>query len=43
MIAVIQRVSQASVKMARYRLRKKLDLTPEADLADFLKSSIQTT
>ncbi|HTJ49007.1 MAG TPA: two-component regulator propeller domain-containing protein [Cyclobacteriaceae bacterium] len=42
-IAEAMGISQTSVKMARYRLRKKLDLAPEADLTEFLKVNIQTS
>ncbi|RAW00608.1 two-component regulator propeller domain-containing protein [Pseudochryseolinea flava] len=36
-IAEAMGISQTSVKMARYRLRKKLNLSPEEDIHDFLK------
>ncbi|MBT1688046.1 two-component regulator propeller domain-containing protein [Dawidia soli] len=36
-IAAAMSISQASVKMARYRLRKKLGLTPEEDITAFLE------
>jgi ligand-binding sensor domain-containing protein len=36
-IAEAMGISQASVKMARYRLRKKLGLTPEEDISEFLQ------
>ena len=35
-IAEAMGISQTSVKMARYRLRKKLGLRPEDDIKDFL-------
>lgn len=35
-IAPLINISFRSVEMARYRLRKKIDLTPEASLADYL-------
>lgn len=35
-IAEAMGISQASVKMARYRLRKKLSLSPEEDIHEFL-------
>lgn len=35
-IALLKNISTESVKMARYRLRKKLNLQPEADLFKFL-------
>jgi ligand-binding sensor domain-containing protein len=35
-IAEAMGISQTSVKMARYRLRKKLGLTPEEDISEFL-------
>ncbi len=37
-IAEAMGISQTSVKMARYRLRKKLGLKPEDDINDFLKT-----
>jgi DNA-binding NarL/FixJ family response regulator len=37
-IAEAMGISQTSVKMARYRLRKKLGLTPEEDITEFLTS-----
>jgi ligand-binding sensor domain-containing protein len=36
-IAAAMSISQTSVKMARYRLRKKLGLTPEEDITAFLE------
>jgi hypothetical protein len=36
-IAEAMGISQTSVKMARYRLRKKLGLTPEEDISEFLQ------
>ena len=36
-IAEAMGISQTSVKMARYRLRKKLNLSPEEDIHEFLK------
>ncbi len=40
-IAEAMGISQASVKMARYRLRKKLGLSPEEDIHRFLESFFQ--
>ena len=37
-IASIRNVSDDAVKMARYRLRKKLNLTEDQDIAEFLRS-----
>jgi len=34
----IMGISKESVKMARYRLRKKLNLNPEADLVEYIES-----
>jgi ligand-binding sensor domain-containing protein len=39
-IAEVMGISQNSVKMARYRLRKKLGLAPEEDITEFLKGNI---
>jgi|GEM_PF-3274315 len=36
-IAAIKNISTKSVEMGRYRLRKKLNLKPEADLSEFLQ------
>ena len=36
-IAALRNVSTEAVKMARYRLRKKLDISPEVDIVHFLK------
>ncbi len=37
-VAVIRKISANSAKVARYRLRKKLNLNPEEDIVDFLQS-----
>ncbi|MGD1945887.1 MAG: helix-turn-helix transcriptional regulator [Croceivirga sp.] len=37
-IATLQNINPSSVKMSRNRLRKKLHLTPEADLSSFLQT-----
>ena len=37
-IAAIKNISTKSVEMGRYRLRKKLSLTPDEDLAEFLQN-----
>lgn len=37
-IAAIKNISTKSVEMGRYRLRKKLNLRPEEDLAEFLQN-----
>jgi DNA-binding CsgD family transcriptional regulator len=37
-IADAMGISQTSVKMARYRLRKKLGLHPEEDISEFLRN-----
>jgi ligand-binding sensor domain-containing protein len=39
-IAEAMGISQTSVKMARYRLRKKLGLTPEEDISEFLQKIV---
>ena len=36
-IAILQNISPSSVKMSRYRLRKKLNLTPDQDIYAFLR------
>lgn len=37
-IATLQNINPSSVKMSRNRLRKKLNLSPEDDLSDFLRA-----
>lgn len=37
-IAVIRKISPNSAKVARYRLRKKLELAPEEDIVTFLRN-----
>ena len=37
-IATLQNINPASVKMSRNRLRKKLNLSPEQDLTEFLRT-----
>ena len=39
-IAEAMGISQTSVKMARYRLRKKLGLLPEEDISEFLRKLV---
>ncbi len=36
-IAVIRKVSEKAIKMARYRIRKKFELQPDDDIVEFLK------